>query len=454
MAALGSAERPLRVAIVGSGPSGFYAADPLLKSSEVTCTVDMFDRLPTPYGLVRGGVAPDHPKIRTVTRVYEKIADHERFRFFGNVKIGRDLSVEELRKHYDAVLFTCGAETDRRLGIPGEDLAGSYTATSFVAWYNGHPDARDLQFDLSQEAAVVIGVGNVAMDVARTLAKTVDELKTTDIAQHALDALAESKVKDIYLIGRRGAAQAAYTTPEVKEMGHLVDCDPIVTQEQITLDELSQQEMTDRDVQRNIEILTEYAARETGSKGRRIHFRFLLSPTEIKGNGRVESIVLEKNRLEGEPGNLKARGTGEHIEIPTGLVFRSIGYKGIPMPGVPFDDRKGVFPNVLGRITENGAPVPGLYCSGWIKRGPSGIIGTNKPDSVETVEQILSDVSSLAPCAEPSSAAVEALLNARGVRVVDFAGWRKIDAAEIAAGQAIGKPRERFTRIEEMLAVL
>lgn len=454
MAALGSAERPLRVAIVGSGPSGFYAADPLLKSSEVVCTVDMFDRLPTPYGLVRGGVAPDHPKIRTVTRVYEKIADHERFRFFGNVKIGRDLSVEELRKHYDAVLFTCGAETDRRLGIPGEDLPGSYTATSFVAWYNGHPDARDLQFDLSQEAAVVIGVGNVAMDVARTLAKTVDELKTTDIAQHALDALAESKVKDIYLIGRRGAAQAAYTTPELKEMGHLEACDPIVTQEQITLDELSQQELTDRDVQRNIEILSEYAARETGSKPRRIHFRFLLSPTEIKGNGRVESIVLEKNRLEGEPNNLKARGTGEHVEIPAGLVFRSIGYKGIPMPGVPFDDKKGVFPNIVGRITDNGVVVPGLYCSGWIKRGPSGIIGTNKPDSVETVGHILSDANNLTPCPEPSSAAVDALLISRGVRVVDFAGWRKIDAAEIARGQAVGKPRERFTRIEEMLAVL
>lgn len=449
MAQLGSAERPLRVAIVGSGPSGFYAADPLLKSSDVVCTVDMFDRLPTPYGLVRGGVAPDHPKIRTVTRVYEKISDHERFRFLGNVKIGRDLSVEELRRHYDAVFFSCGAETDRRLGIPGEDLPGSCTATSFVAWYNAHPDYRDLQFDLSQEAAVVIGVGNVAMDVARTLAKTVDELKTTDIAQHALDALAESKIKDIYIIGRRGAAQAAYTTPELKEMGELEDCDPIVGPEEISLDPASQQELEDRNTARNIEILTEYANRvPSASKRRRMHFRFLLSPTEIKGNGRVESIVLEKNRLEGEPGALKARGTGEHVEIPTGLVFRSIGYKGIPMPGVPFDERRGVFPNEMGRIE------PGMYCAGWIKRGPSGIIGTNKPDSVESVAQLLADVPALTPCAEPDTGKVEALLAERGVRVVDTAGWRKIDAAEIARGQAVGKPRERFTRVEEMLAVL
>lgn len=454
MTQLGSAERPLRVAIVGSGPSGFYAADPLLKSESPVCTVDMFDRLPTPYGLVRGGVAPDHPKIRTVTRVYEKIADHERFRFFGNVKIGRDVSVDELKRHYDAILFSCGAETDRRLGIPGEDLPGSYTATSFVAWYNAHPDARDLQFDLSQEAAVVIGVGNVAMDVARTLAKTVDELKTTDIAQHALDALAESKIKDIYIIGRRGAAQAAYTTPELKEMGELEACDPVVGAQEIALDALSQQELSDRNVQRNIEILTAYNQRAAGSKPRRIHFRFLLSPTEIKGNGRVESIVLEKNRLEGEPFSLKARGTGELEEIPAGLVFRSIGYKGIPMPGVPFDEKRGVFPNTLGRILDGDAPAPGLYCAGWIKRGPSGIIGTNKPDSVETVEQLLADREKLTPCAEPSSEAVETLLKSRGVRIVDTAAWRKIDAAEIAAGQAVGKPRERFTRIEEMLAAL
>lgn len=454
MATLGTSERPLRVAIVGSGPSGFYAADPLLKSESPVCSVDMFDRLPVPFGLVRGGVAPDHPKIRTVTRVYEKIADHPRFRFLGNVKVGQDIQVDELRRHYDAILFSCGAETDRRLGIPGEDLAGSHTATSFVAWYNAHPDYRDLHFDLSQEVAVVIGVGNVAMDVARTLAKTVDELKTTDIAQHALDALAESKIREIYIIGRRGAAQAAYTTPELKEMGELEACDPIVGPAEIALDPLSQQELSDRNTARNIEILTEYANRPTGGKPRKLHFRFLLSPTELKGTDRVESIVLEKNRLEGEPENLKARGTGEHVEIPCGLVFRSIGYKGIAMPGVPFDEKRGVFPNEKGRITENGAPVVGLYCAGWIKRGPSGIIGTNKPDSVETVEQLLADLPNLTPAPQPDSAAVDALLAERGVRVVDIAGWRKIDAAEIARGQAVGKPRERFTRVAEMLAQL
>lgn len=454
MSTLGTAERPLRVAIVGSGPSGYYAADPLLKSESPRCTVDMFDRLPVPYGLVRGGVAPDHPKIRTVTRVYEKISDHERFRFLGNVKVGRDIQVGELRQFYDAIIFSCGAETDRRLGIPGEDLAGSHTATSFVAWYNAHPDYRDLQFDLSQEVAVVIGVGNVAMDVARTLAKTVDELKHTDIAQHALDAFAESKVREIYLIGRRGAAQAAYTTPELKEMGELEACDPIVGPEEIALDPASQEELGNRNTARNIEILNEYAVRSTGGKARKLHFRFLLSPTEFKGNSHVESIVLEKNRLEGAAGNLKARGTGEHVEIPCGLVFRSIGYKGLPIVGVPFDEKRGVFPNELGRILDQGAPAYGLYCTGWIKRGPSGIIGTNKPDSVETVTQLLADLNHLAPAAQPDPHAVDALLASRGVRVVDIAGWRKIDAAEIARGQAIGKPRERFSRVDEMLAQL
>jgi len=453
MSTIGTPERPLRVAIIGSGPSGFYAADPILKSG-LTCAIDMYDRLPTPFGLVRGGVAPDHPKIRTVTRVYEKIADNPAFRFLGNVTVGKDISVEELRRFYDAIIFACGAETDRRLGIPGEDLPGSHTATSFVGWYNAHPDYRDLQFDLSQEAAVVIGVGNVAMDVARVLAKTVDELKTTDIAQHALDALAESKVKDVYVIGRRGAAQAAFTTPEIKEMGELEACEPIVGADEVALDPMSSQELSERNVQRNMDVLNEYAGRASSGKAKRVHFRFLLSPTEIRGNGRVESLVLEKNRLEGEPFSLKARGTGELVELPCGLVFRSIGYKGIAMPGVPFDERRGVFPNVEGRITQDGSVIPGLYAVGWIKRGPSGIIGTNKPDSVETATHLLADAPGLPGAAEPSAAAVDALLAGRGVRVVDIHGWRKIDAAEVAAGAAIGKPRERFTRIPEMLSQL
>jgi len=454
MSSLGTAERPLRVAIVGSGPSGFYAADPLLKS-DTLCTVDMFDRLPTPYGLVRGGVAPDHPKIRTVVKVYDKIASHERFRFFGNVTVGKDILVEELREHYDAILFACGAETDRRLGIPGEDLAGSHTATSFVAWYNGHPDYRDFQFDLQQEVAVVIGVGNVAMDVARILAKTVEELKTTDIAQHALEALADSKVKEIYVIGRRGPTQAAFTTPEIKEMGELDDCDVVVPANELELDPLSEQELSERNVGRNMDILRAYAERPLSGKARRMYFRFLLSPTELLGEDQVTAIRLEKNKLTGdEPFQLKARGSGEFEDLPCGLVFRSIGYRGIPIPGVPFDESRGLFPNEGGRIVEHGAVVNGLYAAGWIKRGPSGIIGTNKPDSLDTVQKLLGDLPHLHPCAVPDSEAVLQLLKSRGVRPVSFDEWRKIDAAEIACGEANGKPRERFTRIPDMLKVL
>lgn len=455
MSTLGTMERPLRVAIIGSGPSGFYAADPLLKS-DMHCKVDMFDRLPTPFGLVRGGVAPDHPKIRTVVKVYEKIADHPDFTFFGNVTIGRDLLVEELRAHYDAILFSCGAETDRRMGIPGEDLPGSYTATSFVAWYNGHPDYRDYQFDLSQEVAVVIGLGNVAMDVARILAKTVDELKVTDIAQHALDALAESKIKEIYVIGRRGAAQSAFTTPEIKEMGELEACEPVVAPEELDLNAVSLlEEEQERNVKRNMEVLRAYGAQTAQGKPRRMIFKFLNSPVAVLGTDRVTGLRLEKNVLSGEtPFQQKAQGTGTTWDLPCGLVFRSIGYRGLALPGVPFDERRGLFPNVAGRITDQDTVVPGMYAAGWIKRGPSGIIGTNKPDSLETAQQILEDAASLTPCAVPSSEAVLQLIQSRGVRVVSWEDWRKIDAAELANGALVGKPKERFTRVTEMLSAL
>ena len=456
MAALGTPERPLRVAIIGSGPSGFYAAAPLQKC-DYTVTIDMFDRLPTPYGLVRGGVAPDHPKIRSVTKVYEKIADAPGFTYWGNVRIGTDITIETLRKHFDAIILAYGAETDRRLGIPGEDLAGSHTATSFVGWYNGHPDYRDLTFDLSQESVVVIGLGNVAMDVARILAKTPDELKETDIAAHAVEALAASKVKNIYVIGRRGPVQSAFTNAEIKEMGHLSTCAPVVAPEELNLGPVCLEEAaSDQGTGRNREILQEFAAREDDpSKPRRMHFKFLRSPVELKGAGQVESIVLERNVLEGsEPFKQKARGTGETEELPCGLVFRSIGYKGLPLPGVPFDERRAVVPNAEGRVLDGDAPLPGTYVVGWIKRGPSGVIGTNKPDSLDTVSKLIEDVPTLAACPEPSSEGIRAALDAAGVRVVSFADWKKIDAAELANGAAAGKSRERFTRVSEMLAVL
>jgi ferredoxin--NADP+ reductase len=456
MGAIGTPERPLRVAIVGSGPSGFYAAAPLQKCGH-SVTIDMYDRLPAPYGLVRGGVAPDHPKIRSVSKVYEKIAETPGFTFMGNVHIGTDVTIETLKKHYDAIILTYGAETDRRLGIPGEDLPGSHTATSFVGWYNGHPDYRELHFDLSQENVAVIGLGNVAMDVARILAKTPDELKETDIAQHALDALAESKVKNIFVIGRRGPVQSAFTNAEIKEMGHLAACDPVLGPGELDLGHLDLLEAEqDNSAARNLEILQEFAERvPSEDKPRRMHFKFLRSPVELRGDGHLQTMVLEKNRLEGdEPFKQKARGTGEFEELPIGLVFRSIGYKGLPIPGVPFDDRAGVVPNEEGRVTENGAVVPGLYVGGWIKRGPSGVIGTNKPDSLETVNHLIEDIASLPPCPEPSTEPIRQALAAAGVRVVSFADWKKIDAAEVEAGARVGKPRERFTRVSEMLALL
>jgi len=454
MSTLGTTERPLRVAIVGSGPSGFYAAQPLQKEKDLHVTIDMFDRLPVPYGLVRGGVAPDHPKIRNVTKVYEKIATQPGFAFWGNVMVGKDVTIDELRRYYDAVILAYGAETDRKLGIPGEDLLGSHTATSFVGWYNGHPDYRDLEFDLSQESAAVIGLGNVAMDVARVLAKTADELKTTDIAQHALEALAESKIKNIYVIGRRGPAQSAFTTAEIKEMGELEDCDPVVPPGELQLNDASmQEEQADNNVVKNMAVLRDFSLRTTsGRKSRRMQFMFLRSPIELKGDGRVEAMVLEKNALQGdEPFKQKARGTGETEELPCGLVFRSIGYRGVPMPGVPFRDDWGIVPNVRGRVTEDDDIVPGLYTAGWIKRGPSGIIGTNKPDSVETVQMLLEDMPDLPPCPEPDATPLRQALEAKGVRVITFDDWKKIDAIELSNGEAAGKPRERFTRVAEMI---
>ena len=453
---LGTQERPLRVAVIGSGPSGFYAAQALMKA-EIEVEIDIVERLPSPYGLVRLGVAPDHPKIKNVIGVFERIAAKPNCRFLGNVTVGRDIAVEELRRHYDALIFANGAETDRRLNIPGEDLPGSYTATEFVAWYNGHPDYRDREFDLSQETAVVIGQGNVAIDVCRILAKTADELKHTDITQRALDALAESRIKDIYMVGRRGPVQAKFTQLEIKEMGQLADCDPVVRAEDLQFDPASQAEYDDpknKAAKRIVPILGDFAARELSGKARRLHILFKQSPAEIKGDGRVQSIVLERNELVGEAFSLKARGTGETEELACGLVFRSVGYRGVPLPGVPFDEQRGVIPNEDGRVLDHETPVSGLYAVGWIKRGPSGVIGTNKPDSRATVASLLQDLPNLQPCPDPETDKVLALLKDRGVRVVSFEDWQIIDAAEVERGQASGKPREKYPSVEEMLATL
>jgi ferredoxin--NADP+ reductase len=448
---MGNTERRRRVAVIGSGPSGFYACEALLAAGS-TASVDLYDSLPTPFGLVRYGVAPDHAKIKSVIRVYERTAQRDGFTFFGNVSVGRDIGVEELRSFYDAIVFANGAQTDKRLGIPGEDLPGSYTATEFVAWYNGHPDYRSRTFDLSHDVAVVIGQGNVAVDVARILCKTPEELKDTDIAAHALAALRESRVREVHMVGRRGPAQAAFTPPEIREFGELVACDPVVDPADLQLSPESRQELEENsEARRNVEALVEFSKRAPTTKPKRFVVRFCLSPVELRGAHGVERVRLERNRLTGEPGRQRAVGTGESSELACGAFFRSVGYRGVALPGVPFDERSGTFPNLAGRIVRDGQPIPGLYAVGWIKRGPTGVIGTNKPDSIETVKNLLADLPTLRPCPRPDSEVVRELLTARGVRVVDYDAWRRIDAAEVARGQAAGKPREKFVTIEEML---
>jgi ferredoxin/flavodoxin---NADP+ reductase len=451
---------PLRVAIIGAGPSGFYAAEYLQRRAEPV-EIDLIDRLPTPFGLVRGGVAPDHPKIKAVTRVYEKAATHPSFRFLGNVTVGRDLSVEELCRHYHAVIWAIGAETDRQLGIPGEALAGSHAATEFVGWYNGHPDYRDRTFDLTAEAVAVIGLGNVAMDVTRILASSPEELAGTDIAPYALEALRASQVRTIYLLGRRGPVQAAFTNPELKELGELAVTDIQVDPAELELDPASAAELVDgehREAEKNLRTLREFAAHTPSGKPRRIILRFLVSPAALEGAARVERILLARNRLERDAaGTIQARPTGETESASVGLVFRSVGYRGVAIPGLPFDERRAIVPNDSGRIlhTPGGAVIPGAYAVGWIKRGPTGVIGTNKPDAVETAERLLEDwQAGTLPAPAPDRDAILRLLTGRGVDVVSWADWRALDAHEVAAGAPHGAPRCKVTDVAEMLAIV
>lgn len=453
-------EGPLRVAIIGAGPAGFYAADALLKQTDIPVSVDMFDRLLTPFGLVRHGVAPDHLKIKTVTRAFTQTAGTPGFRFFGNVEFGRDLAVDDLRKHYHQVIFTTGAQTDRKMGIPGEDLARSHPATAFVAWYNGHPDYRHLEFDLRQESVAIVGVGNVAIDVARILCLSHEELLRTDMPDYAVEALSNSRVKDVYLVGRRGPAQAAFTNPELKELGELEVADVLIKPAEAELDPLSQEDLeaaNERMLATKVEMIAEYSRRTPQGREKRLHLRFLVSPTELvdDGAGGVGGMTLVRNTLRRTgSGTLSAVATGETECIPVGLVFRSVGYRGVALPGVPFQERWGVISNIEGRVTdpETDAPLAGEYVAGWIKRGPSGVIGTNKPDAVETVAAMLHDAAAgltWAPvAASPDS--VSALLCSRGVRFTDFDDWRAIDAAELEAGAACSRPRVKFGSKAEM----
>ena len=377
MYSTGSPSDPFRIAIVGSGPSGFYATEALFKSG-LHIQVDMYERLPVPYGLVRSGVAPDHPKLKQVIQVYAGIAETPGFRFFGNVTIGRDISVQMLQSVYDATIYTCGAESDRRLGIPGEDLPGSHTATEFVGWYNGHPDYRDRVFDLSHETAVIFGQGNVAADVSRILAKTRDELKNTDIAVHALEVLANSRIRNIHVVGRRGPVQAKFTSKELKEFGELEQAVPIVDPAELQLNPASDIELADKNntgTRKVYELFSEFAGGNNNAPGkRRVYFSFLKGPVEFTGHGRVEKVRLERNVLSGDAFQQSAQGTAEFIEIETGIVFRSIGYRGKPLAGLPFDEKRGLIPNRDGRIIDGDTVLPYQYVAGWIKRGPTGII--------------------------------------------------------------------------------
>jgi ferredoxin/flavodoxin---NADP+ reductase len=445
---------PLRVAVVGSGPAGFYAAGALL-DADVPVEVDMIERLPTPWGLVRLGVAPDHPKLKTVSRAFERIALKPGFRFFGNVEVGRDLSAADLTRLYDAVVYAFGAQTDRRLGIPGEDLPGSWSATELVAWYNGHPDFQELEFDLDVERAVVIGNGNVALDVARMLALTPEELAPTDTTDPAIEAIGSSTISDIVVVGRRGPAQASWTTQELKELGELAGADVVVDPAELELDPASEASLEhDTNSQRNLEVLKNFASREPTGKPVTVRLRFLASPVAIHGDLRVESVELVRNRLEDHEGRLVAVPIDEHETLECGLVFRSVGYRGVGLPELPFDDRRGTIRNDNGRVVDAaGAHVAATYCAGWIKRGPTGIIGTNKKDATETVTELLADVEAgrISHRDEVTVDAVDAVLAERDVRPVLYHGWTSIDELEREAGEKLGRPRVKLRTWDELL---
>ena len=447
----------MRVAVVGSGPSGVYAADALVSQDEIPVEVDIIDRLPVPFGLVRYGVAPDHVSIRSVRDTLNKVLDKPGVRFLGNVNVGSpdagaDVTMADLRACYDAVILTYGASRDRHLGIPGEELDGSVAATDFVAWYCGHPDADRELFERlipSATGAVVVGVGNVAVDVARVLGKTVGELEHTEMPQHVLDTLAQSHITDVYVLGRRGPAQAAWTTKELKELGELLEADVIVRPEDAVLDDASMElAASDRKIGRNVDVVKEWAQRVPEGKPRRIHVWFLSRPIELKGDDRVRSVVVERTRLTPEG---RAEGTGEIVEIAADFVVRSVGYRGTAMDEVPFDSGRNVIPHADGRVERDGVPVPGVYVAGWIKRGPTGIIGTNKKDAVETVTSLLSDARTGLLPTPATPGGIDGLLAERGIDVVTTAGWRSINAAEQALGATRGRDR---TTIHDRAALL
>ncbi len=449
-----------RVAVVGAGPAGAFAAACLLRAHPEV-EIDLFDRLPTPWGLLRGGVAPDHQEIKRLQDTFERQTLERGCRFFGNVEVGVDVSHSELTAHYTAVVYATGAQTDKSLGIPGEDLPGSWPATEFVAWYNGHPDYRGLEFDLSVKRAVVIGNGNVAADVARMLTLSPRELERTDVADHALRALRESRVEEVIVLGRRGPAQAAFTSAELRELGRMPGVALDIRREELELDPVSRRWLTEEGsftARKNVQLLNQFAAapRELHAD-RRIELRFLRSPVAIRGSDRVEGIDIRRNEIvRADDGVLSARAADEAVEtIDCGLVLRSVGYRAVPLPDVPFDERYYVLPNEGGRVLDSGGGrLPGVYAVGWIKRGPTGILGTNKRDAEETIRCLVEDLQAggLPAPAHPRREQLDALIAARQPALVSAGGWRAIDAREVSRGRDEDRPRVKLASREELLA--
>jgi len=448
-------ENALRAAVVGAGPSGFYATDQLLKAG---FEVDLLEVLPTPFGLVRAGVAPDHPKIKSVTRVYEKTAKHPGFRFYGSVELGNHVQRQDLLDRYHVVLYAVGTASDNKLGIPGEDRPGSHGALEFVAWYNGHPDYADHEFDLSATRVVVIGNGNVAVDVARMLVLDPEEMAATDTADHAIAPLGAASVHEVIVLGRRGPAQAAFTTPELRELGELTRADIVVDPADLELDPFSEQWLEDEGDptnKRNVELMREYAAREPHGHERRVELRFLRSPVEILGEGEdgpVTGVRIVKNQIV----DGRAVATEEEETIACQMVIRSIGYRGAPLAGIPFDERRGLISNLGGRVlSHEGEHEVGEYVVGWVKRGPSGVIGTNKKDATDTVARILEDKEAgrLNQPKDPDPEAAEKFLAAQCPALVTWEGWRAIDVHETGLGEPQGRPRVKLVRTGEMIEV-
>ncbi len=445
-----------RIAIVGAGPAGAFAAASLLRARG-DADIDFIERLPTAWGLLRGGVAPDHQEIKRLDALFDRQTLKRGCRFLGNVEVGTDVSHAELMRHYTAIIYATGAQTDKSLGIPGEDLPGSRAATEFVAWYNGHPDYRDLEFDLSVERAVVIGNGNVAADVTRILTLSGAELERTDIADHALEALRESRIREVVVLGRRGPAQAAFTSAELRELGSLPDVALRVGE--VELDPVSREWLDSEGTftaRKNVQLLQEFAKRPPrADAARTIELRFLRSPVAIRGEGRAEAVDIRANAIvRGDDGALRAKPVGDEVEtIEAGLVLRSVGYRAVPLPDVPFDERYSVLPSDRGRVlTPEGERLPGVYAVGWIKRGPTGILGTNKRDAEETIARLVEDLPELPEPEQPSREAIDALLAERKPDLVTTDGWRAIDRAELARGKAAERPRVKLAGRDELLA--